>query len=57
MESFMRTDGRARGTQSNLVNPNYIMSLFVSLLESANFNIPLEIALVLDEECKSFPSS
>jgi hypothetical protein len=53
----MRTDGRARGTESNLVNPNYIMSLFVSLLESANFNIPLEIALVLDEECKSFPSS
>ena len=53
----MRTDGRARGTESNLVNPNYIMSLFVSLLESASFNIPLEIALVLNEECKSIPSS
>ena len=57
MESFMRTDRRARGTESNLVNPNYIMSLFVTLLESASFNIPLEIALVLNEECKSIPSS
>jgi hypothetical protein len=53
----MRTDGRARGTESNLVNPNYIMSVFVSLLESANFNNPLEIALVINEECESITSS
>jgi hypothetical protein len=45
----MRANGRARGTESNLVNPNYILSLFVSLLESVNFNIPLEIALVLNK--------